>query len=409
MPVDVTRRPDSYLETALRGIDQAEEYVTGICFKTGPPRLLGIELEWTVHHLDDPTRPLDPGHLARALHPHTPSTLDPQADPPPLPGGNVLTVEPGGQVEISSQPHACLAMLHAEVGADVRYLTGLLARAGLALGERGTDPYRPPRRLLRTPRYDAMAEAFAAYGPHGRTMMCSTAAVQVCLDAGIPARVPARWAALHALGPVLLALFANSDRCAGRPTGWASGRMRAWLGMDPARTAPVPAGDDPARDWARYALRAPVLCVRRAGRSWRCPRPTSFADWIGGAFGPPPTRADLDYHLSTLFPPVRPRGYVEVRYLDQQPPGRWHHPVAVLAALFADGATVDRVRDACAPVDGRWTEAARHGLGYRPVADAARAVVALAAEGMARTGLPQPIRDEVTESVQRRLAEGGPR
>src|SRR6266511_2818856 len=256
MPVDVTRRPDSYLETALRGIDQAEEYVTGICFKTGPPRLLGIELEWTVHHLDDPTRPLDPGHLARALHPHTPSTLDPQADPPPLPGGNVLTVEPGGQVEISSQPHACLAMLHAEVGADVRYLTGLLARAGLALGERGTDPYRPPRRLLRTPRYDAMAEAFAAYGPHGRTMMCSTAAVQVCLDAGIPARVPA--------------------------------------------------GDDPARDWARYALRAPVLCVRRAGRSWRCPRPTSFADWIGGAFGPPPTRADLDYHLSTLFPPVRP-------------------------------------------------------------------------------------------------------
>src|SRR6266511_2418445 len=152
MPVDVTRRPDSYLETALRGIDQAEEYVTGIGFKTGPPRLLGIELEWTVHHLDDPTRPLDPGHLARALHPHTPSTLDPQADPPPLPGGNVLTVEPGGQVEISSQPHACLAMLHAEVGADVRYLTGLLARAGLALGERGTDPYRPPRRLLRTPR-----------------------------------------------------------------------------------------------------------------------------------------------------------------------------------------------------------------------------------------------------------------
>jgi glutamate--cysteine ligase len=407
MTVDVTRRPNPHLEAALRGIDQAAEYVSGICFKTGPPRLLGTELEWTVHHLDDPTRPLDPALLARALSPHTPSTLDPAADPLPLPGGTTLTVEPGGQVEVSSPPQAHLASLYAQVSADVRYLSGLLARAGLRLGERAADAYRPPRRLLHTPRYDAMAEAFAGYGPHGRTMMCSTAAVQVCLDAGVAARVPARWAALHALGPVLVALFANSAHHAGQPTGWASSRMRAWLGMDPGRTAPVPTGDDPAGEWARYALRAPVLCVRRAGRSWRCRPRTSFAEWVAGAFDPPPTRADLDYHLSTLFPPVRPRGYVEVRYLDQQPPGQWHHPVAVLAALFADETTVDEVRDVCAPVEGRWTEAARHGLGYRPVARAARAVAALAGDRMARTGLPSRVCAEVTESVQRRMAGTG--
>jgi glutamate--cysteine ligase len=405
--VDLTRRSDSHLDAVLRGLNQAEEYVTGICFKTGPPGLLGIELEWTVHHVDDPSRPLDPLALARALHPHTPSTLDPNTDHLPLPSGNAITVEPGGQVEISTQPYGSLALLHAAVTADVRYLTGLLTRAGLRLGDRATDPYRPPRRLLRTPRYDAMAEAFAAHGPHGRTMMCSTAALQVCLDAGVPQRVPARWAALHALGPVLLALFANSDRQAGERTGWASNRMRAWLGMDPARTGPVPDGTgDPALDWARYALRAPVLCVRRDSRSWRCPPGTSFADWIGGALGPPPTRADLDYHLSTLFPPVRPRGYVEVRYLDQQPPDKWHVPVAVLAALFADEATVDAVRDVCAPVDGRWAEAARHGLGYRPIAAAARAVAALAGERLPETGLPQGIRDDVNESVGRRLATG---
>ena len=80
MTVDVTRRAGSRLDdTALCGIDQAEEYIAGICFKTGPPELLGVELEWTVHHTDDPSRPLDPALLARALHPHAPST---QAEPP---------------------------------------------------------------------------------------------------------------------------------------------------------------------------------------------------------------------------------------------------------------------------------------------------------------------------------------
>ena len=406
MAVDVTRRSDFHLDGALR-LDQAEEYVAGICFKTGPPGLVGTELEWTVHHTDDPTRPLDPDLLARALHPHTPSTLDPDTDHLPLPSGDTITVEPGGQVEISTQPHPSLALLHAAVSADLDHLTALLAGAGLRLGEHATDAHRPPRRLLRTPRYDAMAEDFAAHGPHGHTMMCSTAALQVCLDAGPPDRVPARWAALHALGPVLLALFANSPRYAGERTGWASTRMRSWLGMDPARTGPVPnGGADPARDWARYAMSAPVLRVRRDGRSWRCPPGTSFADWIGGAFGDPPTRADLDYHLSTLFPPVRPRGYLEVRYLDQQPPDEWFAPVAVLAALFATESTVDGARELCAPVEGRWLDAARSGLADRELAATAGAVVELAAGALPETGLPQGIRTEVMETVGRRLAGG---
>jgi glutamate--cysteine ligase len=391
-------------DPVLRGVDQAADYVAGICFKTGPPALLGVELEWTVHHVTDPTRPLDPALLARALQPHTPSTVDPESPHLPLPRGGVLSIEPGGQVEISTPPRASLAELLAATGADVDHLTGLLARAGLRPGETGADAHRPPRRLLSTPRYDAMATSFAADGPDGRTMMCSTAAVQVCVDAGQPDRVGARWAALHALGPVLLALFANSSRYAGHGTGWASARMRAWLSMDQARTGPVPAGDDPARDWARYALRAPVMCVRRTGAPWRCPPRTSFADWINGALGDPPTRADLDYHLTTLFPPVRPRGYLEVRYLDQQPRREWHVPVAVLAALLLDDASIDRVRDLCAPVAGRWLPAARHGLARPEIARAARAVADLAGRLLPRTGLPARTCDDVNELVGRRLA-----
>jgi glutamate--cysteine ligase len=391
----------------LRDLAQAEGYIAGICFKTGPPGLIGIELEWTVHHVDDPGRPLEPAALASALHPHTPSTLDAQAAHLPLPQGTVLTVEPGGQVELSSPPVGSLVALHATVAADLDYLTQLLARAGLCLGDNAVDAWRTPRRLLRTPRYDAMAGAFQDYGPHGLTMMCSTAALQVCLDAGLPERLPGRWAAVHAVGPVLLALFANSPRHAGRDTGWASTRMRSWLGMDPARTAALPVTGDPATGWARYALRAPVLGRLCGGQPVPVPPGISFADWIGGALPEPPTRADLDFHLSTLFPPVRPRGYLEVRYLDAQPPGEWLAPAAVLVALFGDESTVDGVRDLCGPVAGRWHDAARLGLADRRLAATAGKVAGLALGRLAETGLPQGIQDEVHEVVGRRLAAGG--
>src|SRR5215813_788387 len=106
------------MDGKIRGFDEAAEYVSGICFKTGPPRLLGVELEWTVHHCEDLTRPVDTALLARALHPHAPPTVDPHSDHLPLPHGGVLTVEPGGQVEISSPPHASLAALHAATAAD---------------------------------------------------------------------------------------------------------------------------------------------------------------------------------------------------------------------------------------------------------------------------------------------------
>src|SRR5690606_37202247 len=139
-----------------------------------------------------------------------------------------------------------LGQLHAAVSAEIAYLGDRLGAHGLRFGGHGIDPHRSPRRLLHTPRYEAMAASFARRGPAGQVMMCGTAATQVCLDAGEPDQVAARWATLHAVGPALLALFANSHRHAGQDTGWASARMRAWLDTDPARTWPVEDGPDPA-------------------------------------------------------------------------------------------------------------------------------------------------------------------
>lgn len=386
---------------ALRSQEEVEAYIRAICFKTGPPARIGAELEWTVHHTAAPRAPLDAGTLRHALGRHTPATLDPPHPPQPLPAGGVLTVEPGGQIEISSAPAASLTALHRAVSTDLAHLTGLLDAAGLTLGEQGIDQHRPPRRLLHTPRYTAMERSFDARGRHGRTMMCSTASLQVCLDAGPAEELPTRWAAVLALGPPLIALFANSGR-----EGLASARMAAWWGMDPRLThPPVGPPSDPAAGWVRFALNAPVLCVRRDGQAWDPPPGLTLRDWVRGALPFPPTADDVGYHLSLLFPPVRPRGYLEVRYLDAQRGHDWLVPVAMLSALLIDPATTEAALELAAPVADRWTVAWRRGLADRRLHRAATALAGLTAARLDRTGLPSGLHDHVLDTIARRLRD----
>ncbi|MFI1992679.1 ergothioneine biosynthesis glutamate--cysteine ligase EgtA [Actinoplanes sp. NPDC020271] len=409
---DRPRGSVSDTEQVLRGAAAAIEHIEGICFKTGPPRFIGAELEWTTHRAGDPAAYLRPEELSAALGGHAPASLG-NPEPRPLPDGGTVTVEPGGQVEISSAPAESLTALHTAVTADHAYLADLLGRGGIELGEHGIDPHRAPRRILDTPRYAAMERAF---DHHGRTMMGSTAGLQVCLDAGEPGSVAARWAALHEFGPPLVALFANSRGHAGRDTGWESARMVTWHGIDPRRTAPaLNGGHDPAKDWAGYAMDAPLLCVRSDGDDWDAPPGFTFADWIAGSgpIGRPPTVADLDYHLNTLFPPVRPRGYLEVRYLDTQPGEQWIAPVAVVATLMADDAITAEAREIAAPAADRWVEAARAGLGDPVLGPAATGLAELACRHFARTGLTEAVREKVFAGIFRRLrtrtgVEGNP-
>ncbi|HEY3482037.1 MAG TPA: glutamate-cysteine ligase family protein, partial [Streptomyces sp.] len=326
-----------------------EAYVASVCFKHGPPRLIGAELEFTVHHADDPARPLDPDILATALGPHTPRTLRPDSPAAPLPAGSPVSLEPGCQVEISALPQASLRDLDAVVTADLHHLRDRLARHGLVLGETGIDAHRAPRRVLHTSRYAAMERRFAPIGPGGVTMMCSTAGLQVCVDAGEAGRYAARWAAAHAMGPPLLALFANSRVHAGQDTGHASARWLAVHNTEAVRTRTARvAGDDPAKAWAGRLMDVPLMVLPRSDRPWDAPEGLTFADWIDGrgaaALLPKPTTADLDDHLTTMVTPVRPQGYLEIRYLDAQPPDEWLAPVALVAALLARPSTVDKVR-----------------------------------------------------------------
>ncbi len=397
-------------QTARLLADRAagEAYVASVCFKHGPPRLTGVELEFTVHHADDPARPLDPDVLATALGPHTPRTLRPDSPAVPLPAGSPVSLEPGCQVEISALPQATLRELDAVVSADLRHLCTLLARHGLELGETGIDAHRAPRRLLRTPRYAAMERRFAPIGPGGITMMCSTAGLQVCVDAGEADQHAFRWAAAHAMGPPLLALFANSRVHAGRDTGFASARWLAVHDTEAVRSRTERVAGEPAAEWAARLMDTPLLVLPRGDRPWDAPEGLTFADWIdgkgAGALLPKPTSVDLDYHLTTMFTPVRPQGYLEIRYLDAQPPGAWLPPVALVSALLARPSTVDKVLDLCGPVSGRWRTAARRGLADPELAAAAAALADLGCAELGETGLADESITEISESVQGRVS-----
>ena len=411
----------------------AEAQVHGICFKTGPPQRVGVELEWLVRDRRDPALPVQAEQVTATLAGFSRSDEEGypgqeaqtvRYEPSSLPSGASLTVEPGGQLELSSAPAATLGELSEVTGRDLAALRDAAAGVGLELCGYGLDPLRPPRRMLDLPRYAAMEEFFDRDGPWGRQMMCGTASVQVCVDAGDDSAgqsgYRSRWRMLHAIGPVLVAAFANSPLRRGRPTGWRSARQQVWANMDPGRTrapaAPVKDDGDPRDAWATYALDAEVMCVREPdSTNWTAPPGLTFRDWVrdgGSGTLRSPTPEDLDYHLSTLFPPVRPRGHMELRMIDAQPGDGWIVPAAVATALAADERAADDAMAAAEPVwagneqspsgaRDPWLRAARSGPADPHIAQASRQCFEAADAALGRAGAPAPIRQAVADFTER--------
>ncbi|MET8067970.1 glutamate-cysteine ligase family protein, partial [Micromonospora sp. NPDC005313] len=129
--------PDLDRAVVLGDEEAARGHLARICFKTGPPALVGVELEWTVHDAADPARPVDRERLREALGRHSPVTLDPTSPADELRRGGAVTVEPGGQVEISATPRSSVAALILATEADVAELRARLDAAGLVLGRSG--------------------------------------------------------------------------------------------------------------------------------------------------------------------------------------------------------------------------------------------------------------------------------
>jgi len=359
----------------------AAQYVADGCLVDGPVGRVGLEVEAHCHDPAEPHRRPGWEEIADAL-----KLL------PALPGGSRLTMEPGGAVELSGPPAGGVVPAVEAMNRDQAVLRSGFADAGLGLVFLGADPLRPPERINPGARYVAMERFFAASrsGEAGAAMMTSTASIQVNVDAGPRQGWAARVRLAHALGPTMIAITANSPMLCGEFTGWVSSRQRVWGRMDSARCGPIlgASGDDPASDWARYALKAPVMMVhdhgaRDAPEVLAVTEWVPFVDWADGRArlcGRLPTVQDLDYHLTTLFPPVRPRQWLEIRYLDSVPDTVWPAVVFTLVALLDDPAAAHAAAEAVEPVATAWDTAARVGLRDRRLYAAANTCVALAAD-----------------------------
>lgn len=368
----------------------ALEHVAAAALIPGPLGAVGLELEAHLVDLAQPAQRVPWQRVSDAL----PSL-------PAMPGGSRVTVEPGGQMELSTPPYDDTAAAVDALRRDETVLRTALATDRLGLACMGTDPARPAQRVNPGGRYASMEEHFTRLGTSvpGRAMMCSTAALQVNVQAGPGAGWASRLALVHLLGPVLVAASGCSPLLSGHASGWQSMRQQVWGELDQARCGPLLGGAEPTRDWAeqwaRYAMHAPVMLVRDpgTGSTRAVTSRVPFAAWVAGSVrlgGRPPRLEDLDYHLTTLFPPVRLRGFLEIRYLDAVPRRWWPALAALTVALLDDPVAADQAAAACEPVAGAWTRAARDGLGDP--------VIARAVEGCLRAALPavpDPLRADV--------------
>ena len=169
---------------------------------------------------------------------------------------------------------------------------------------------------------------------------------------------------------------------AGTSSGWHSMRQQIWHGIDHHRSEPISSVTDPTEAWATYALDAPVMLVRDGTDARPVTDRVPFAAWLEGSapIDRRPTVADLDYHLTTLFPPIRPRGYLEIRCIDAMPDRWWPAIASLTAILIDDPVASEAAAELCAPVAESWLAAARDGLRDQAVRTAVQGCVRVALE-----------------------------
>lgn len=352
--------------------DAVRAHIATAALRPSTTGTVGLELEF---HVVDPATP-----LRRPGWDEVTRVLDAAGRPP---RGSRVTVEPGGQVELSGPPAPDVGTAVAALQVDELALRRAAAGEGLAIAPIGADPARRLHRITPLRRYASMEEHFAAIGCGlpGRQMMSSTAALQVNVDAGPAHEWASRVTHVHAIGPVLSAISGCSPMIAGSSSGWSSMREQAWRGIDRARTAPLHRSSDPALAWAEYALAAPVMLVHDGDDATPVRSRVPLAQWIRqpDLLGRTPTIDDVDYHLTTLFPPVRLRGYLELRFLDAVPDPWWPALATIVATLIDDPVAADDAAAACAALGGAWTTAARDGIGDATLHTAAQRCVEIAA------------------------------
>ena len=280
--------------------------------------------------------------------------------------GGTISLEPGGQFELSGRP---VATLHETSEETLDHFYEILnVGESLGIGFLGLG-FSPKWTLEETPRmpkdrYGIMTRYMPKVGSRGLDMMYRTATIQVNLDFSSEADMVKKMRVSLALQPIASALFASSPFTEGRLNGFKSMRSQVWLDTDPARTGMLPFAFEPGMGYERYvdyALSVPMYFVYRNGR-YIDASGASFKDFLEGKLpqlpGERPTIDDWSDHLTTLFPEVRLKRFLEMRGADGGP---WQR-ICALSAFWVGLLYDSRALDAAADLVADWTEEERQSL-----------------------------------------------
>ncbi len=313
--------------------------------------------------------------------------------------GGSITLEPGGQFELSGAPLQTIFQTCEEVNRHLRQVREVADPLGISFVGLGFSPLWTLEETPRMPksRYDIMTAYMPKVGGRGLDMMYRSATVQVNLDFGDEADMVKKFRVSLALQPIAAALFANSPFTEGRPNGYLSLRSAVWLDTDAARTGMLPFVFENGMGYERYvdyALDVPMYFVRR-NKSYIDCSGGSFRDFLAGKLpqlpGEKPTLDDWADHLTTLFPEVRLKRFLEMRGADSGPwrtlcalPAFW---TGILYDQSSLDAAYDLVKDWSAEDRQRLREdvprlALKAPIGGRTALEIARQALDIAAAGL---------------------------
>jgi len=309
------------------------------------------------------------------------------------PIGGSISLEPGGQLELSGAPlntvHETEIELRqhlSQVGAVAKQLK--IGFIGLGFSPKWTLAELP---LMPKERYRIMMRYMPMRGSHGLDMMFRTATVQVNMDFGNEADMVRKLRVGLALQPVATALFANSPFTEGKPNGFQSFRAEMWCDTDPDRTGMLPFAFEDGMGFERYvdyALDVPMYFVYRDGR-YIDVAGASFRDFLAGKLdalpGTKPTMDDWSDHLTTLFPEVRLKTFLEMRGADAGPFPQLLALPALWAGLLYDSEALDEASALIAD----WTAEERHAM----------------RRDVPKLGLATPFRDATLRDVARKVVK----
>ncbi|MBD8878105.1 glutamate--cysteine ligase [Roseibium polysiphoniae] len=317
-------------------------------------------------------------------------------------GGGAISIEPGGQFELSGAPLETLHETCRETNVHLAHVRQVAEPLGVGFLGTGMAPTwrREDVPVMPKSRYEIMTRYMPKVGKYGLDMMYRTTTIQVNLDFASEADMAKKMRVGLALQPIATAIFANSPFTDGKPNGYKSFRAEVWNDLDQDRTGNLPFAFEDGfgfESYVEWALDVPMYFIKR-GATYYDATDTTFRAFMNGSYegkvpDARPTIGDWNNHLSTLFPDVRLKKYIEMRGADGGP---WRR-ICALPAFWVGLLYDDGILDQAWQLVRDWTEEERGALRagvprtalqtpFRngQVLDVAKDVLALSKEGLRR-------------------------